>query len=223
MSKNVLVIAPHPDDETLGCGGTLLKHKAMGEKVHWLMVTGMDEESGYSPERISSRSQEIRCVASMYDFNTVIGLDLPATRLEIVPLQKIIALIAEVILNIRPEIVYIPFPGDIHTDHRIVSQASAACSKWFRLGSVKRILAYETLSETDFVISPEINSFHPNVFVDISQFLDKKLEIMQIYKSEIGAFPFPRSEKAITALTQIRGAAAGCQSAEAFMLLKEII
>ncbi len=223
MSKKVLVVAPHPDDETLGCGGTLLKHKLLGDRIHWLIVTGIDEKAGFSAERISTRSQEIKTVSAMYGFDSVINLNLPTTKLDILPMQQLVEMIGEAILKIRPEILYVPFPGDIHTDHKLVFQAVAACSKWFRFESIKRILTYETLSETDFAISPDINAFTPNVFVDISEFLQEKLQIMQTYKSETGSFPFPRSEKAIIALSQIRGAAAGCEAAEAFMLLKEII
>ena len=223
MSKKVLVVAPHPDDETLGCGGTLLKHKASGDKIHWLIVTGIDEEAGYSAERINIRSHEIKTVSTMYGFDSVINLNLPTTKLDILPMQHLVEMIGDAILKIGPEILYVPFPGDIHTDHQIVFQAVAACSKWFRFESIKRILAYETLSETDFAISPEINAFTPNVLVNISEFLQKKLQIMQTYKSEMGLFPFPRSEEAIVALAQIRGVAAGCEAAEAFMLLKEII
>ncbi len=221
--KTVLVVAPHPDDETLGCGGTLLKHKASGDKIHWLIVTRIDEEAGFSTERISARSHEIKTVSTMYGFDSVANLNLPTTKLDILPIQQLIEMIGDAILKIRPEILYVPFPGDIHTDHRVVFQAVAACTKWFRFGSIKKILAYETLSETDFAINPDLNAFAPNVFVDISELMLEKLRIMQIYKSEMGLFPFPRSEEAIVALSQIRGVAAGCEAAEAFMLLKEII
>ena len=223
MSKKVLVVAPHPDDETLGCGGTLLKHKASGDKIHWLIVTGIDEEASFSTERVSARSHEIKTVSTMYGFDSVVNLNLPTTKLDILPIQQLIEMIGDAILKIGPEILYVPFPGDIHTDHKVVFQAVATCTKWFRFESIKRILAYETLSETDFSISPDINAFTPDVFVDISEFLQEKLQIMQTYKSEMGLFPFPRSEKAIIALSYIRGATAGYEAAEAFMLLKEII
>lgn len=222
MSKKVLVVAPHPDDETLGCGGTLLKHKTSGDKIHWLIVTGINEEAGFCTERIMARSHEIKTVSEIYGFESVVNLNLPTTKLDNLPMQQLVEMTGNAILRIRPEILYVPFPGDVHTDHKVVFQAVAACSKWFRFESIKRILAYETLSETDFAISPEIKAFTPNVFVNISEFMLKKLQIMQIYKSEMGLFPFPRSEEAIVALAQIRGAAAGCEAAEAFMLLKEI-
>ncbi|MGI5887117.1 MAG: PIG-L deacetylase family protein [Syntrophomonadaceae bacterium] len=220
--KNILVVAPHPDDETLGCGGTLLKHKTSGDKIHWLIVTGINEEAGFNTERIMARNHEIETVSAIYGFESVVNLNLPTAKLDNMPMQQLVEMIGDAIFKIRPEILYVPYPGDIHTDHKVVFQAVAACSKWFRFDSVKRVLAYETISETNFDISPEISAFNPNVFVSINEFILKKLQIMRIYKSEMGLFPFPRSEEAILALAQIRGAAAGCKAAEAFMLLKEI-
>ena len=101
--------------------------------------------------------------------------------------------------------------------------AVAACTKWFRYKSVKKVLVYETLSETEFSINPDLQGFRPNIFINITDFLDKKIEIMKIFESELGEFPFPRSEEAIRALSSIRGASAGFHAAEAFMLLKEVI
>lgn len=221
--KNIIIVAPHPDDETLGCGGTLLKHKNRGDKIHWLIITGMTEDTGFDAERVRERNRDIKKVSKMYDFDTVTTLNLPTTKLDTLPIQSLIEMIGKVIRDIKPEVLYVPFSADIHTDHQIVFQAIAACCKWFRFESINRVLAYETLSETDFIINPASKSFAPNVYVDISEFLNKKLEIMRIYQSESGTFPFPRSGKAIKALSEIRGAAAGCISAEAFMLLKEIV
>jgi LmbE family N-acetylglucosaminyl deacetylase len=102
----------------------------------------------------------------------------------------------------------------------VVFDAVASCTKWFRYPSINRILAYETLSETDFGLSTE-QAFRPNVFVDIESFLDRKLQAMEVYKSEMGEFPFPRSREAIRALAAVRGAASGFKAAEAFELLRE--
>ena len=108
----------------------------------------------------------------------------------------------------------------MHTDHRIVFDAVIACTKWFRYPSVKRVLAYETLSETDFSLNTN-GRFYPNYFINISGYLEKKIELMSIYISEIAKFPFPRSYEAIRALATLRGAASGYIAAEAFQLLKE--
>ncbi len=223
MMKKIIVLAPHPDDETLGCGGTLLKHKAKGDSVHWLIVTGMHAAVGHTPEQKSKRAAEIEKVAKAYRFDSVHNLDLPTTRLDTLPLADIIGKIGAVFASVQPEVVYVPFSGDVHSDHVIVFEASAACTKWFRYPSIKRVLAYETLSETDFGIHPAHSGFRPNVFVDIASHLNTKIDIMKLYSGEMGVFPFPRSEEALKALATVRGAAMGSQAAEAFMLLREAI
>ncbi|UED75574.1 PIG-L deacetylase family protein [Brevibacillus sp. DP1.3A] len=221
--KKVLVIAPHPDDETLGCGGTLLKHIANEDEVSWLIVTGMHSNLGHTDEQIDRREREIEKVKTMYGFNNVFNLKLPTTNLDTIPMQSIVAQIGTVINQLEPEIMYLPYRGDVHTDHKVVFDAVVSCSKWFRYSSVKKVLAYETLSETDFGINPDNNGFRPNVFSDITPYLEKKLDILNVFQSEMGEFPFPRSNQAVQAQARVRGVAAGCESAEAFMLLKEIL
>lgn len=223
MSKQVIVVAPHPDDETLGCGGTLLRHVNRGDRTHWLIVTGISIGDGFSKETVDRRDTEIQKVFREYGFSTVHNLRLPTTKLDIIALSEIIRQINDIFAHVSPEVVYLPYRGDVHTDHSIVFDATVACTKWFRYRSVKRVLAYETLSETEFGINPDTVGFRPNVFIDISDFLEKKMEIMRIYSSELGVFPFPRSEQAIRALGALRGATAGFHAAEAFMLLKEIL
>lgn len=221
--KAVLVVAPHPDDETLGCGGTLARHKSEGDSIHWLIVTRMDPTVGFGKEQITHREAQLRHVADSYSFDSVNQLDFITTRLDELPMGKIISSISSIMKSITPETVYLPYRGDVHTDHRVVFDAVISCTKWFRYPCIRRILAYETLSETEFCINPDSNGFRPNVFVDISDHMNKKLQIMDIYASEIGAFPFPRSIESVKALAALRGATAGCETAEAFMLLKEIL
>lgn len=222
MSKQVLIIAPHPDDETLGCGGTILKHVEQGDKVHWLIVTDMSISEGFTMERINKREMEIQQVSHMYGFTTTHKLGFPTTKLDQVGMSGIVEAMGRVFHSVRPEVVYVPYPGDVHTDHKYVFDAAVSCTKWFRYPFVKRVLAYETLSETEFGLNPDIPGFRPNVFVEISKYLESKLRIMHVFSSEIGAFPFPRSEHAIRSLASIRGSAIGVEAAEAFMLLKEV-
>jgi N-acetylglucosamine malate deacetylase 1 len=220
--KTVLVVAPHPDDETLGCGGTLLRHISEGNLVHWLIVTMMTEEAGYLPEIIAQRSREIETVRRLYGFTSVSTLNLPTSHIDESPMSDVIDKIGRIFKQTKPSIVYVPYRGDVHTDHAFVFDAVTACSKWFRYDSVKRVLAYETLSETDFGMNLDAAGFRPTVFMNVTDFLEKKITIMRTYSGELGTFPFPRSEAAIRALATLRGAAAGCNAAEAFMLLKEI-
>ncbi len=220
---NIIVVAPHPDDETLGCGGTLLRHARAGDKIHWLLLTKMTEAQGFSEARILARDQEITEVSRRYGFVSVNVLDFPCTRLDSIAKGDLIAKISGIFLTLQPEVVYLPFCGDVHSDHAVAADAVMSCCKWFRNSSIKRILAYETLSETEFGIRPDTLGFRPNVFVDIGDYLERKLEIMQIFAGELGEFPFPRSIEALRALAMLRGTTAGCQAAEAFVLLKEII
>jgi LmbE family N-acetylglucosaminyl deacetylase len=218
----VLAIAPHPDDETLGCGDTLLRHRADGDDIHWLIATDMTEDTGFAADKIEAREKEISAVAEAYGFASVTRLGFPATRLDTLAKGDLIAAVGKAVETIQPETIYAPFPGDVHSDHRVTFEAVAACTKQFRYPSVRRIIACEIPSETDFGIDLEEKPFRPNLFVDVSGFVDETIRIMETYDGEMGDFPFPRSEKAIRALATLRGSQAGCDAAEAFMVLKEI-
>ena len=215
-----LVVAPHPDDEILGCGGTLLRRKAEGAELGWLIVTGISEQAGWSVETVQQRDAEIGKVVELVGFDQVFNLRLPSTQLDRLPMGDLINQFAAVFKEFQPIEVLLPCRSDVHTDHRLVYDAAVACTKWFRYPSVKRVLAYETISETEFSLDQN-NSFRPNYFFDISEYLERKLEIMLVYKSELGDFPFPRSNKAIRALAALRGSTAGFMAAEAFQLLRE--
>lgn len=215
-----IVIAPHPDDEVLGVGGTILRRKANNAKVAWLIVTAISIESGWSEEKVKKRADEIKRVTEQFGFDEVFALNFPTTQLDRVPMNNLVASISDAFRSFQPEEVFVPHPSDVHTDHRMVFDAVASCTKWFRYPSIKRVLAYETLSETDFGLGT-VQSFRPNIFINIESFLDGKLRAMDIYASELGEFPFPRSHEAIRALATLRGAASGFKAAEAFELLRE--
>ena len=221
MSK-VVAVAVHPDDETLGCGGTLLKHKANGDDIHWLIVTSIKEKYGFDARMVENRRQEISTVSSLYDFNGVHNLDFPTMQLDGIPFSRLVERISGVFKKIEPDIVYLPFKGDVHTDHQIAFQAAYSCTKSFRYPSIKKIVMMEILSETEFAPSANADGFVPNMFVDISDFIARKMEIMNVYAIEIGQHPFPRSARNINALATLRGATAGCEYAEGFVILKEI-
>jgi LmbE family N-acetylglucosaminyl deacetylase len=215
-----LVIAPHPDDEVLGLGGTLLRRKAEGVELAWLIVTGISTANGWKQEQVDLRAEEIARVEKYFGFDHVFTLDFPTTQLDRIPVGDLVDGFAGVFKSFQPEEVFMPHSSDVHTDHRSVFNAAAACTKWFRYPSVKRVLAYETLSESDFGLGTDLG-FRPNVFVDIAPYLEGKLEAMGIYVSEMAPFPFPRSQEALRALAKLRGAASGYQAAEAFQLLRE--
>lgn len=218
MKNVVLVIAVHPDDETLGCGGTLLKHKASGDEVHWLICTTIDKTNSY----YKTREDELKMVADAYKFNSVNNLRLKTMQVDEYGMSSLIDKISNVINTIKPNIIYLPFKGDVHSDHRKIFEASYSCTKSFRYPFIKKIYMMEILSETEFAPSTKEDSFIPNTFVDISAYFEKKIEIMKIFKSEISMHPFPRSERNLKSLATLRGATAGCEYAESFVLLKEI-
>jgi LmbE family N-acetylglucosaminyl deacetylase len=220
--QKVLVVAVHPDDETLGCGGTLLQHKAQGDEIHWMIVTAMSKECGFASETMARRDREIESVAQMYGFDSVHSLGFPATRMDEVPIFKLVEAISGVFMEIQPNYVYLPFQNDVHTDHNIAFTAAYSCTKNFRYPFLKKVMMMETLSETDFA-NVAAGSFSPNMFVDVSEHFEKKLDILKVFRSEIGAHPFPRSIDGVTALAMVRGAVADCRYAESFMILKEVV
>lgn len=223
MNKSVLVVAPHADDETLGCGGTILRLIQEGYQVSWLLVTGMSEAAGYSASQIEKRQQEIDKVAAAYLFSNIYTLDFPPAQLDALPKGQVIGAVSNVIQALKPEQIYCVYRNDAHSDHEVVYDAVMASTKAFRAPFVKRVLAYETLSETDFGTKPEDSGFRPNVFVDIAPFLEQKLELLACFESEIGQFPFPRSTEALRALAMVRGVQCNAHAAEAFMLIKEFV
>ncbi len=214
----ILAIAPHPDDETLGCGGSLFRHKKEGDELSWLIITAMYEKEGWPTEQVKRRNYEIEKVSAAYQFEDVFNLDYPTTKVDTFPISNIIESISNVVKKVAPEIIYMPFVCDVHTDHQTIANALQASIKWFRYPSIQKVLMYETLSETDFNFIT-YRAFHPNVYVDISKYLDDKIETMKIYTSEFGEHPFPRSEKALRAIATLRGCQSGYEAAEAFELV----
>ena len=209
MSR-VLVIAVHPDDETIGCGGTILKHRSNDDFVSWVTFTNEDRPT--------------TDIAHAYDFDLECHFKYPTAKLESIGYQSMIERLWHLSNKVKPNIVYIPNASDIHTDHKIVHQVCVSVFKSFYMKSleVKRVLVYEVLSETDAAPFYQ-DTFRPNMFVDITPFIDKKLEIMSMYNTEVHKYPGPRSLETIRALAKYRGGTVNMEYAEAFMLMRELI
>jgi N-acetylglucosamine malate deacetylase 1 len=220
MNK-ILIIAPHPDDETLSSGGTLLKHRSTGDEIHWLIITNISEKDGWGIEKIIERQEEIKKVSKAYGFKSVHKLDFPTMKLDSIPMSTLVERVSNIISKIRPHIIYLNDENDIHTDHQISFKASMSSVKSFRHPYIQRILMYETLSETEFTAPLEGKAFQPNVFVDITNYFEQKCSIMLEYTSEVMEPPFPRSIDVIEALAKYRGSRIGVKYAEAFSLLYE--
>lgn len=218
---NILIISPHPDDETLGAGGTALRLLSQGHNVYWLNITSMDNFTPATQEQKDKRYAQIEAIKAFYNFTDSFDLKMPTTQLDTISDSEGISRISDIVNKVKPEWIILPNPSDIHSDHKQVFNWCLSCTKVFRYPFIKKILTMEIPSETDFASSD--NAFVPNMFVDITPYMDKKLDAIQIYESEIMPHPFPRSLENIKALATIRGATAGVEYAEGFRIIKEIV
>lgn len=218
----ILAIAAHPDDETLGCGGTLLKHLTKGDTLCWMIVT-QAHPAQYSAQSIQTETLQIKRVARRYKIDALLRLGFPAAGLETVPLRELIESMRAAIATTKPGIVYLVHQGDIHSDHQLVYKAALSAMKpaYMTRMRIKRLLSYETLSSTEAGAPGSMKAFIPNVYSDITPYLDQKIKIMDLYKTETQTDPMPRGPSAIRALARYRGAAIGTHYAEAFMLIRE--
>jgi N-acetylglucosamine malate deacetylase 1 len=221
---NVLVISAHPDDETLGCGGTLLRHAEQGDSIFWIVATKAIGPH-VTPELLSIKALEVENVAKAYGVKKVFKLNLDTTKLDAIPQLELIESIRPVVIEVKPKLVYLVHSGDVHSDHHALFNAVLSVLKPFYMKKfgVSKILSYETLSSTE-AAPPFLNrAFLPQICSDITPFIDQKIEIMQMYATEIHKDPMPRGPSAIRALARFRGASIGVEYAECFMLVKEVL
>ena len=224
---SVLVVAAHPDDEILGCGGALARHAAGGDTVHVLIVaegaTSRDarrDPEGREPELTALRASASRA-ASVIGAEEPRLLGLPDNRLDALPLLDVIKPIEAVVEAVAPEIVYTHHGGDLNVDHRIVHQAVVTACRPLPGSPVRAIYAFETVSSTEWQSAGD--AFRPQRSVDIEPFLRLKLQALEAYKAEMRPFPHARSFEAVEALARVRGAAAGLKAAECFVIVREIV
>ena len=137
--KKVVFISPHPDDETLGCGGTLLSHQSKGDEIHWLIATDIKEADGFSAESVSAREAEIKHVSDLYGFDSVHRLGFSTMKVDHYSMGDLVSKISSVINEIQPNIIYLPFKSDVHSDHRIIFNAAYSCTKTFRYPFIQKI------------------------------------------------------------------------------------
>jgi LmbE family N-acetylglucosaminyl deacetylase len=219
----VLVISAHADDETLGCGGTLLRHRSAGDELYWLIATQAHEPQ-WTADLIHRKTAEVQSVAQAYGIVRYFPLGFPAARLDTVPVADVMARVGAVIAEVRPEVVYVVHGGDVHSDHRVLFGATASVLRPIhmrRLG-IRRVLCYEILSSTEAAPSHAGTGFQPHVFVDITDHFDRKTAVMALYATEAQADPLPRGPSGMRALARYRGASVGVEYAEAFMLIREL-
>jgi N-acetylglucosamine malate deacetylase 1 len=219
--RTALVIAPHPDDEVLGCGGTIARLSGLGCDVHVGIVTRADGPD-FAPDVVEIGRREAHAAHHLLGVKQTHYLDLPAAALDRVAHSEMNKAIGKLVADVEPDTVFVPFLGDVHLDHQLVFLSSLVAVRPRNAKTPLRVYAYETLSETNWYAPGITPTFAPNVYVDISGFLDRKIEAFSCFASQIKAFPDERSKPAIHALATLRGATVYKQAAEAFMLIRQI-
>jgi LmbE family N-acetylglucosaminyl deacetylase len=217
--RTALVVAPHPDDEVLGVGGTIARLAAQGSQVHVAILT-----RGTSPRFSEDFAESVRREAA--DAHRLLGVThthycgFPAAELDQVPHADLNGKVSALIEQLSPDTLFIPFLGDVHLDHQLAFTSAMVAARPLGENAPRRILAYETLSETNWFAPGITPMFAPTVFIDIGTTLETKLKAFATYQSQVKAFPHERSEDAIRALAQLRGATVCRMAAEAFMLVR---
>ncbi|MBO6252579.1 MAG: PIG-L family deacetylase [Bacteroidaceae bacterium] len=211
--EKIVIVSVHPDDETLGCGGTILKHLEKGDEVHCILVTKGNEEQAKIWERVKSA----------YNFTSVVELGFPELELMDISLNDLIPPISMAINKIKPQVLIIPNRSDAHSDHKAVFNAVASCTKAFRYPFIEKVLMMEVISETDFALPLPEGQFIANYYVDITNQFKRKQEILTIYEGELLPYPQTRNLNTMQALNRYRGSQINAEYAEAFMNLKTIV
>jgi len=228
--RSVLVVAAHKDDEVLGCGGTIARHKAEGDSVGVVIlaegITSRDTDRTGS-EKVKTLVARLNAAARRA--NSILGVreleihSLPDNRMDGVDLLDVVKIVESAVKKFSPEIVYTHFAGDLNVDHMITHKAVVTACRPINDQAVRRILSFEVPSSTEWQSVVQHPQFAPNYFVDVSKYLKTKLDALKAYKSEMRAWPHPRSMQGVIHLAKWRGAVISADAAEAFMLVREIV
>jgi LmbE family N-acetylglucosaminyl deacetylase len=222
MGERVLVIAPHADDEVLGVGGTIARFADEGAEVSVIVLTG-----GFPPDFAEGEEDHIRREAvrahEILMLKEAIYLDFPAAALDTVAHRELNNALSLLYKRICPTIVFVPFLGDVHRDHQAAFQSAMVMCRPTSGNLPHSVLAYETISETNWNASPVTPGFLPNTYVDISNYLETKLAAFQAYASQVRSFPHERSLETMRAMAVMRGSTVHLKAAEAFVALRNII
>lgn len=223
--NEILVIAPHADDEILGCGGVIAKSLAAGDEVTVLIATNASVGAPelFTAEQIDTVRSEAKTAHRLLGVTRTLFLEWPAPALDQYPVYKMAGKLASLVRDLGVDTVYIPHRGDSHKDHRAVHDAALVACRPFPDACVKRIYAYETLSETEWGEPVAAEAFVPTRFLALTEAeFGKKLAALACYASQLKPFPAARSLEAVEALGKVRGAAVGCVRAEAFEVIREV-
>lgn len=224
MSVSVLVIAAHPDDEVLGCGGAILHHTRLGHRVTTLFLAdGVGSRDQSTAQALDRRRAAARKAAETLGSEAPRFLDFPDNRLDTVPLLDVVKAVETVVADVSPSLVYTHHAGDLNIDHRICHQAALTACRPMPGCEVSTICTFEVPSSTEWAFPSAGPGFQPNRYIDISGTLAAKLEALESYGEELRPFPHPRSPENVAALAKSRGAAVGVAAAEAFVIVRDVI
>lgn len=222
MNKNILVVAGHPDDEVLGCGGTIARHASEGDIVQVIfMADGVSSRVSASDYDLSQRNASAENAANILGVSQTHYLGLPDNRMDTVPFLEIVKQLEDLILDISPEVIYTHHHGDLNVDHRITNQAVMTSCRPMPSGTVREIYAFEVVSSTEWAIPSEA-PFLPNYYIEVTDYMLKKNLALDCYESEMRPEPHSRSKFHIDALAKHRGNTVGVLAAEAFVSIRNI-
>ena len=227
MRESVLVVAAHPDDETLGCGGTMARLAAEGARVS-VLILGKGGGARYDKQEqapagvMDSLESGARAACAVLGAADVRILDFPDNRFDTVPLLDIVKRIEEAVRELGPVTVYTHSPCDLNIDHRIAFEAVITATRPVADCGVRDVYSFEIPSSTEWAFGQLARPFQPNVYVDVADYLPLKQQAMQEYGSELGRYPHPRSPEALEALARRRGSEVGFEAAEAFVLVRSL-
>lgn len=228
MTNSVFIVAAHPDDEVLGCGGSIARHADAGDHVQVLIVAEgatsrqQQRDRGQVDTELSDLARAAQKAGEILGAKGVELLDLPDNRLDSIDRLDLVKLIEARIERYQPQIVYTHHAGDVNIDHRRLHEAVVTSCRPTPGHSVKRLLSFEVASSTEWQPPGSAPAFQPNWFVDISEQWDRKRLALEAYASEMRPWPHARSIQALEHLARWRGAQVGVQAAEAFCLLRQL-
>ena len=223
--KKILIIAAHPDDEVLGCGGTVARLIKEGNEAYTAIlgegVTGRDElrDSDNRKNEIKKLQKDLKIANRVLGIKRVIALDIPDNRFDTVPFLEIVKKVEKIKNELRPDIVFTHFKNDLNIDHRITYEAVLTATRPMADEGVKEIYSFEILSSTEWNFPP---TFNPNTFYDISSTVGLKIKAMEKYKNEIRKYPHPRSVEGININAKYWGLRTGLNLAEAFIRVRSV-